>query len=432
MGTPASRFLFVSRNALSVDCAWQCARNGNDVRYCIEEPRDADIGDGFVPKVTEWRPHVDWADVIVFDDVLGYGAIAHELRAQGKRVIGGTPYTDRLEDDRAFGQAAFAQHGLPTLPSFDFARFDDAITHVRRHPGRYVFKPNGESANAKQLLYVGQDDDGTDLIETLERYQREWGTTITSFELQEYAAGVEVAIGAFFNGTSFLMPVNINFEHKRLFPQERGPMTGEMGTSMTWADATRLFDLLLAPFAPTLAREGYVGYFDINCVVNETGVWPLEATTRFGYPTIEIQSDMLTVPLATFFTELAQGTVSRMPVRTEIGIGVRLVMPPYPFNDEAMFRASSRGARITNRTDSTAHVHIEDVRTEHGTWYVTGSVGVALIVTGTGATIADARRAAYDRINHIAIPNMYYREDIGARWDTDLRQLTAWGYLEHL
>ena len=41
----------------------------------------------------------------VFDDVLGgMGTMAEELRQAGKRVVGGSPYTDRLEEDRAFGQ----------------------------------------------------------------------------------------------------------------------------------------------------------------------------------------------------------------------------------------------------------------------------------------------------------------------------------------
>ena len=42
--------------------------------------------------------------MIVFDDVLGQGTQADRLRRAGKLVVGGTPYTDRLEDDRAFGQ----------------------------------------------------------------------------------------------------------------------------------------------------------------------------------------------------------------------------------------------------------------------------------------------------------------------------------------
>ncbi|MCX6776986.1 MAG: hypothetical protein NTY73_03405 [Candidatus Micrarchaeota archaeon] len=39
----------------------------------------------------------DWDDVIFFDDV-GFGQIAEDLRKDGKLVVGGSKYTDSLED----------------------------------------------------------------------------------------------------------------------------------------------------------------------------------------------------------------------------------------------------------------------------------------------------------------------------------------------
>ena len=98
------RFLFVSLSGLIGDIAWQIQKEGHEVRYFIEAEKERDIADGFVPKSHDWQADVDWADVIVFDDTLGQGTKAQALRARGKRVIGGTEYIDRLEDDRSFGQ----------------------------------------------------------------------------------------------------------------------------------------------------------------------------------------------------------------------------------------------------------------------------------------------------------------------------------------
>ncbi len=54
--------------------------------------------------------------------------------------------------------------------------------------------------------------------------------------------GVEVAVGAFFNGKEFVYPLNVNFEHKKLFPGNIGPSTGEMGTAMFWSGPNKLFN----------------------------------------------------------------------------------------------------------------------------------------------------------------------------------------------
>ncbi|NND61241.1 MAG: phosphoribosylamine--glycine ligase, partial [Gammaproteobacteria bacterium] len=66
-------FLFVSIDGLISDIAWQVAREGHSVRYHISNESERQIGDGFVDKVDDWETHVDWADTIVFDDVLGQG-----------------------------------------------------------------------------------------------------------------------------------------------------------------------------------------------------------------------------------------------------------------------------------------------------------------------------------------------------------------------
>src|SRR5262245_52374451 len=90
-----SRILFVSLDGLISDIAWQVVKEGHEVKYSIESESEREIGDGFVPKVDDWEKEVDWADLIVFDDVLGQGTKAQALRQKGKLVVGGSPYTDR-------------------------------------------------------------------------------------------------------------------------------------------------------------------------------------------------------------------------------------------------------------------------------------------------------------------------------------------------
>ncbi len=768
------KFLFVSIDALIGDIAWQVVKEGHEVKYFIETPSEKEIADGFVPKTDDWKKEVDWADVIVFDDVLGEGTKAQKLRQEGKLVVGGTPYTDMLEDDRGFGQDELKKAGVTTIPSWNFTSFDDAINFVQEHPGKYVIKPSGEAQNVKQLLFVGEEDDGKDVIQVLEHYKKAWSERIKVFQLQRKISGVEVAVGAFFNGKEFIYPINVNFEHKKLFPGNIGPSTGEMGcyddqtevltrngwkffrelnyydelctlnpsghviefhrpevivsfshhrelvsvqnqtldiavtpdhnmyvasqwnarkraekfgfvkardlecqsviprtgtwvgqeqqyfvlpsvpvghysgkqvvfqqtgdveipmddwlafmgiwlaegsasygkisiaqktagktelieemlktlpfsftkgdgefyaydkqlysyleafgkahdkhvpsfvrelgprqidiflrwfalgdatqmkgfrifytcsklmadgiqelllktgkvgiikkrqregkrwikdhfadcsgvqyeilervrkldswidkrdvkkiaysgkvycatvknhimyvrrngkpfwcgnTSMFWSMPNKIFNATLKKMEPKLKEEGYVGYIDINCIVNSYGMYPLEFTSRFGYPTISIQQESMITPIGQFLHELARGNGTKLKVRSGFQVGVRVVTSPFPFTDTEAFETTSKDAVVVFKKPNMEGIHIEDVKLVNGEWLITGHSGVVLIAVGMSSTMRQAQNQVYNRISNILIPNMYYRHDIGDRWVEDSDKLHAWSYL---
>jgi phosphoribosylamine--glycine ligase len=194
------KFLFVSISGLIGDIAWQVLKEGHDVRYYIEAVKERDIADGFVPKSKDWEKDAEWADIVVFDDTLGQGAKAQALRAKGKPVIGGSEYTDKLEDDRSFGQEELKRSGVSIIPYEDFDSFDPAIEFVKKNPDRYVIKPSGEAQNVKRRLFVGEEEDGEDVIRMLEAYKKAFADEIKVFQLQRRINGVEVAVGAFSTG----------------------------------------------------------------------------------------------------------------------------------------------------------------------------------------------------------------------------------------
>ena len=417
--------------ALIADIAWQISKEGHNVKFYARDKEDKEVGSGFIPMVDDWEKEVDWADIIVFDDVLGQGTIAKKLRDQGKNVIGGTPYTDRLEDDRAFGQEELKKAGVSIIPYHDFTSFEEAISFVQKNPGKYVIKPSGEASNIKGLLFIGEEEDGKDVLQVLNDYNKAWAKNIPSFQLQKRISGVEVAVGAFFNGKEFIYPINVNFEHKKLFPGNLGPSTGEMGTAMFWSQPNKIFNATLKKMESKLVEENFVGYIDINCIVNSNGIYPLEWTSRFGYPTISIQQEGMLTPIGDFFYELAKGNNPRLKVKSGFQIGVRIVVPPFPFKDPETFEVKSKDSVIifSNSKKPTEGVHIEDVKMINGEWVVTGTSGVVLIVCGCGATMKQAQHQVYHRIKHIIIPHMYYRMDIGDRWFEDSDKLHNWGYL---
>lgn len=422
-----AKFLFVSRWGDILDIAHQILEEGHEVKFYNQYEPGIEIGDGFVPKIESWEPHIDWADVIVFD-YTGYGKIAAELRAKGKYVFGGTEYSDLLELDRGFGQNEMKKRKIKILKYKEFSTFHDAIQYVEDHPNSYVIKPCGETQDYKQLLFVGKEEDGSDIRRVLKAYDKTWGD-MGVFQLQKKVTGVEVAVAAFFNGKEFIKPYNISFEHKKLFPGELGVSTGEMGTSMFWADENPIFDATLKKFEETLRKDHFVGHIDINCIVNGTGIYPLEFTTRFGFPQIFIQRAGILEPIGEMLYKISKGENFKIKVKKGFQVGAYMVVPPFPYDDPKTFDLFSRDAVVVVKKKTKEGIHLMHLKQVSGEWLITGDTGIALLVSGTGLTMKEAQKTMYARIQNILINNCYYRDDIGDRWGEDSDKLFAWGLL---
>jgi phosphoribosylamine--glycine ligase len=430
----SKKFLFITEEALSVDLAWKIKEEGNEVKMYIGNEDDQDIGDGFLEKCDDWKSCLQWADVVVFDDVIsgddGYGKIADELRTKGKLVVGASEYTDRLETDREFGQQEMKSVGMLTLPHWNFDSFVEAIEFLRANPGRYVFKPSEGDLDwhMKNLLFIAREEDGKDLLEVLEHNRKSWSRKIKRFQLQKVATGVEIAVGAFFNGTDFLTPININFEHKKLFPGDIGPPTGEMGTLMFWEEPNGFFNATLAKMVEKLRTSKYVGYIDINCIANARGIYPLEFTSRFGYPTISIHMEGIMSPMGEFMYALAKGEPYSLRTQNGFQIGVVIATPPFPYRDDKMFQVY-KDASILFKKENYDGIHLGDVKLVENDWKLAGKSGYGLVVTGSASTVEGARRQAYRRIENVMLQNMFYRTDIGAKWFEESDELQTWGVL---
>lgn len=431
-GFEKKKFLFISWESLSGDLAWQVKNEGHEVKVFVKREADRDVYEGMLDRVDDWQKHADWADVIVFDDT-GFAEHAEKLRKAGKKVIGSSAYSDRLEEDREFGQAEMKRVGMSTLASENFTSFDEAIKFVEKNPGRYVLKPSGQiPSEMKGLLFIAEEEDGKDLIEVMRHNKKAWSKKIQKFALQKYASGVEVACGAFFNGKDFILPINVNFEHKRLFPGEIGPFTGEMGTLCYWSDPNAIFNTTLAKMKDSLAQSGYVGYADINCIATSKAIYPLEFTCRFGYPTISLQMEGIQTPMGEFLYRMASGENFQFKTKRGFQVCVVIAVPPFPYDDKGTYSVYKDSGILFKRREGEGipeGVHLGDVKLDEGDLHLAGDSGYALVITGAGTTVDEARKQAYSRIRNIILQNMYYRTDIGERWNQDSDRLHTWGFI---
>lgn len=432
------RVLFISGELIAGDLAYRLKLEGCDVRLFIEHPDQQNCLDGFVEKTKDWRKELDWVGkdgLIVFDDV-GYGKIQDDLRKEGYRVVGGSEGGDRLEQDREFGQKIFAESGMNVVPLFNFETPEEAAKFVRENKGSWVVKQNNHQS---ALNYVGMMEDGSDVLGVLENYMR---LGVTNLSLQKKLKGIEIAVGRFFNGEDWVGPIEINIEHKSFMNGNIGPKTGEMGTLMWYVQDTesKLFDKTLSCLKPYLQGCNFRGTIDVNCFVEKEEVYPLEATSRFGCPTIHLQSDLHLSRWSDFFSAVADGNGYDLKVRDGYGVILTVAVPPFPYSSREVMDFSADGMKVYFLGDLSreekARVHLEGVSLEVGldgvAQYVMtkNSIGYAVFVSGYGKSVECAREQAYALIKKIVVPKMMYRTDIGIEFIEKSRaELLSWGWI---
>jgi phosphoribosylamine---glycine ligase len=415
------RFLGIGQYNSLADMYWRLGEEGHEVRVYVQESEAHEIYGGLLHRVDSWESQLDWiraagAEGIIVFESASMGEEADRLRRDGFQVVGGSAWGDRLECDRAFGQQVMRDADMQTAPTHAFTDYDAAIAFLRSRPGRYVYKLS-DATSVSTRNYVGEMSDGRDLIAMLETERDAFGVggMKPQFVLMEHVTGVEVGIGAYFNGETFLEPACIDWEHKRFFPGDLGELTGEMGTVVSYRGSRRLFEMTLAKIAPGLRTAGHCGYLNINTIVNEHGVWPLEFTCRFGYPGFAICDALHKEGWASILRKMVSRSFRFIETTDGFAVGVVVTVPPFPY--EYGYGELSKGAPIFFRTEPSAaersHLHYAEVEIRNGQLIASGSLGYIMVVTGVGTNIHAAQKAAYARVDNVVVQNMRYRTDIG-------------------
>ena len=117
-----------------------------------------------------------------------------------------------------------------------------------------------------------------------------------------------------------------------------------------------------------------------------------------------------------------------MKTKKGFQIGVCVVVPPFPFDDKKEM-SIYKDLSILFKKPNLEGIHLGDIKMINGVWTIAGETGYALVVTGSGITLDDARKQAYGRLKNILLQNMYYRTDIGAKWGIESDKLHTWGYI---
>jgi phosphoribosylamine--glycine ligase len=394
-------------------------QEGHEVKVYTAVPECRGTLEGLVPKSDRWEEELRWvraADgrgVILFENTADKrGALQDELRSDGYRVIGGCAFGDRLENDRAYAQELLKKLGFSVCPVYPFTDRQAALDFIEKRPARYVLKFN------KGFLetFVGRMKDGRDVRAYLDGLSgNEEGCS--NFVLMDFVSGIEMGVGAYFDGDKFLQPSCLDWEHKHFFPGDLGELTGEMGTIVTFDRTARFHAETLGRVEALLRDNGYCGYINLNTVVNEQGIWPLEFTCRFGYPGYAILDPLQEIAWADLFLGMIDQTLVSFRHLPGFAAGIVMTTPPFPYSRPFVDEPVGLPILFDEGLDERdrRHLHYGEVSMKNGQLVTSGANGWTMVITGTGASIKEAQERANALAARVVIPNVRYRRDIGEK-----------------
>jgi phosphoribosylamine--glycine ligase len=430
------KLLLVDPHGEGLDFAMRAQRDGHDVRHFIRPtPHTKFIAKGLTQVVDDYRPWVRWADLVFMtDNVLYVHDFDQRWRKEGVKVIGPTEETAKWEIDRAVGMEVFRKAHVAVPPFKMFTDYDDAIAYVKRENRRFVSKPCGD--DDKALSYCSKSPE--DMIYMLQRWKK-LGKLKSSFIIQEFIPGIEMAVGGWFGPGGFNAGWCENFEFKKLMNDDLGVATGEQGTVLRYVTSSRLARRVLKPITEQLERAGYVGYIDVNCIIDEKGnPWPLEFTMRPGWPTFNIQQALHEGDHVQWLVDLWNGKDAHNWVKNAVATGVVVSIPDYPYSRLTgkevvgipVYGLQPENWENTHPCQMMMGVAPKEIKGKFVDVPMMVTAGdYVLVMSGTGHDVQTSSRSAYRRLKTLVVPNSpMYRTDIGQRLRKQLPELQRMGY----
>lgn len=422
----------------AMDIALRAQDAGHDVRYWISKPHP--VGEGLIQKPKEWKPSMDWAELVVLTGNCDYPPGFEEYFTQGYPILGTNPKAAELELDRGIGQEVLKRYGVETLPYHVVSSVEEAVEHTLKAGKPFAMKPWGGTTDKSTTAVPKSVNEALYL---LHRW-KETGALQGQLMLQEMVQGVEMGISGYFGPGGWNEALEESFEHKKFMNDNLGGNTGEMGTVIRHVTKSKLFDLVLEPLSDYLHLCRFVGDASVNCIIDDRGdPWPLEWTIRLGWPDACIRQEVLRGDPIQWAADLLYGRDS-FEVSTKTVVGVVMAHGDFPRSEGPTGDPPEdwSGFPIHGITDENhRHLHFQQVQNGRTPIVVGGRSKLVnatvtagqypLVVTGAAVGVKDAMAKAYEVAWKISWPsNVMFRTDIGKRLKDDLPKIQKHGFAE--
>ena len=340
--------------------------------------------------------------------------LVDRLAGRGIRAFGPRAAAARIEASKVWTKALLERHGVPTARAEVASTLFEARRKLSSFSYPLVLKADGLAAG-KGVTVVGDRCEAEAVLEDL-FVAHSLGAAAEQILIEEFLPGSELSVLAFSDGERLaLMPPARDY--KRARDGDRGPNTGGMGAYSRPAFATReLLDVvrveILEPVVSAMALEGspFMGVLYAGLMVTSEGPRVLEFNCRFGDPEAQVILPLLDTDLLDVLESVADGQLDPGSVRWRSGhaCGVVLASAGYP-------GPYSTGPPIGGLSEAATRglvFHGGTATSEDGATITAG--GRVMTAVGTGASLEEARAAAYSTARAIRFEGRYFRGDIAS------------------
>ncbi|WP_137181689.1 phosphoribosylamine--glycine ligase [Roseomonas sp. AR75] len=343
--------------------------------------------------------------------------LADACAEAGIACFGPSAAAAQLEGSKAFCKAVADAAGVPTAAWQRFTDASAARAYVRERGAPIVVKADGLAAGKGVVVAATLAEAEAAIADIMEsRVHGEAGATVV---IEDFLQGEEISFFALCDGETAL-PFGAAQDHKRVGEGDTGPNTGGMGAyspapAFTPELQQQAMDRIVLPTLTEMARRGtsFRGVLFAGLMLTAEGPKLIEFNVRFGDPEcqallLRLRSDLLPALLAA-----AQGDLAgvRLDMSDDPSLVVVMAAEGYPATPRK--GTEIRGLEAAGALPGVRIFHAGTARRADGTIIADG--GRVLGIGGTGATLRDARDAAYAAVDALDWPGGFCRRDIGFR-----------------
>ncbi|MCR9149955.1 MAG: phosphoribosylamine--glycine ligase [Rhodobacteraceae bacterium] len=353
--------------------------------------------------------------VIVGPEAPLAAGVVDALDSAGIRAFGPSAAAARLEASKAFTKEVCDACGAPTAA---WARFDTeaaALDDLRARGAPIVVKADGLAAG-KGVTVAMKPEEAEAAVR--EMFAGAHGAAGAEVVIEEFMAGEEASFFVLCDGETVL-PIGTAQDHKRVGEGDTGPNTGGMGAYspapvLTEAIARQALDEIVKPTVAELARRGtpYRGVLYAGLMIDGGRARLVEYNVRFGDPECQVLMMRLGAQALDLMLACAEGRLAEARVNWAEDHALTVVMAANGYPGPVAKGSQIRGLGELPE-DSRRMVFHAGTSARDGQIVAAG--GRVLNVTARGATLAEARDAAYAMVDAIDWPGGFCRRDIGWR-----------------